>query len=158
MISVGTCWLFRYILKGFNIFVFFFFFFLFSRQNCCMPLIHSSNQALWAFLKIQFADMFFISHRHQMISAMIIFSFAFMAFSSQATQVLYLNLMESVIVSLVTRNSPRMITERKGRLYSLEVNSYYLALFLLLLQGGQREEIMYSCNVLKRKYLSISHC
>lgn len=53
---------------------------------------------------------------------------------------------------------PSVITERIGRLYSLEVNSYYLALFLLLLQGGQREEIMYLCSVLKRKYLSISHC
>lgn len=50
-----------------------------------------------------------------------------------------------------------MITERIGRLYSLEVNSYYLALFLLLLQGGQREEIMYLGCVLKRKYLSVSH-
>lgn len=51
-----------------------------------------------------------------------------------------------------------MVTGRVGRLYGSEVNSYYLVLFLLLLHGGQREEIMHLCNVLKRKYLSVSHC
>lgn len=131
---------------------------LFSRQNYCILFIHSFNQALWALLKIQFANMFFYqSQTSNDFSNDNIFLCSFgMLQPGNPSVVLDSNGVYYVLLG--NQEFPSMITKRIGRFYSLEVNSYYLALFLLLLQGGQKQEIMYLCNIFKRKYLSLLHC